>query len=54
MPKKPKPQADKARAARSRAAKRKRGLVPIEVWTHPDDRAKVQEYARGQIALRGL
>lgn len=33
------------RKAAERAAKRKAGLVPMEVWTRPEHRPKVKRYA---------
>lgn len=33
------------RKANERAGYRKLGRVPVQVWVHPDDRARVQKYA---------
>jgi uncharacterized membrane protein YqiK len=36
---------DKDRKAAERRRYRDAGLVPIEVWVKPEDKAKVQQYA---------
>lgn len=36
---------DRERAAKSRAAKRERGLVPVEVWVPAELAPRVRKYA---------